>query len=173
MKKISAIILSGILMISFSCSESNSSSENADESPVQEFQASQDTASIQNMLEQPAEINQEVIHQSAPISPSAPAGNNSGAALNPAHGEPGHDCAIAVGAPMNSPKTAPTQPVQLNNSTVNPSGVQINPAPNPAPAPTPVIAAPSIQSPAGTSGKLNPAHGEPGHDCAKPVGSPL
>jgi hypothetical protein len=28
-------------------------------------------------------------------------------------------------------------------------------------------------APAGGSGKINPAHGQPGHSCAVPVGSPL
>jgi hypothetical protein len=36
----------------------------------------------------------------------SPAGNTSGAGLNPEHGKPGHRCDIAVGAPLNS------QPVQ-------------------------------------------------------------
>ena len=74
------------------------------------------------------------------------------AALNPKHGEPGHRCDIAVGAPLNSPaqpaqqtvpviETLPTQPAALTN----PGGIV----------------------------KLNPAHGQPGHDCAIPVGKPL
>jgi hypothetical protein len=47
--------------------------------------------------------------------------------MNPAHGEPGHRCDIAVGAPLNSPKGG-TQPV-----TVNPT----NAAPVMLPATTP------------------------------------
>ena len=38
--------------------------------------------------------NQPQIMQSAPVTGPTPAG------MNPPHGEPGHDCAIAVGAPL-------------------------------------------------------------------------
>ena len=72
---------------------------------------------------------------------------NSG--LNPAHGQPGHDCDIEVGAPLDG------------------SGVQNQPsfAPNQATQP----AAPSQPA----TGALNPAHGQPGHDCGVAVGAPL
>lgn len=65
------------------------------------------------------------------------------AKLNPPHGEPGHDCAIPVGAPLNS----------------KPSAAATAPAANPAAVPA--------------NAKLNPPHGQPGHDCAVPVGAPL
>ena len=69
--------------------------------------------------------------------------------FNPPHGEAGHTCALAVGAPLN--RTAVVQPQQAA-------------APQPAPA-TPV---------ANTTGKkLNPKHGEPGHRCDIAVGAPL
>ena len=90
----------------------------------------------------------------------APAKTATTAALNPAHGEPGHRCDIPVGAPLNSPAQA--------------SGPQniINPV-NTAPSPNVPIAQPSLPISTGASGKLNPPHGEPGHNCAVPVGSPL
>lgn len=78
------------------------------------------------------------------------------AAVNPAHGQPGHDCTIPVGAPLNQgSSTQATQqqqqqqtttsgtssPVRLNNSTATPT--------------------------------KNPPHGQPGHDCTVPVGADL
>ncbi|NML58111.1 hypothetical protein [Chryseobacterium cheonjiense] len=72
--------------------------------------------------------------------------------MNPPHGEPGHRCDIPVGQPLNS-KPAP-QPVQQNIT-------QNTPAPTPTPAPT------------GPKPALNPAHGEPWHNCALKVGDPL
>lgn len=72
--------------------------------------------------------------------------------MNPPHGEPGHRCDIPVGQPLNS-KPAP-QPVQQNI-------VQNTPAPTPTPAPT------------GSKPALNPAHGEPWHNCSVKVGEPL
>lgn len=85
--------------------------------------------------------------------PSEPAQN---VVLNPAHGEPGHDCAFPVGAPLTGSAGAPT------------------------PAPAAVTAAPPAPSPLGgpipkfnANANLNPAHGMPGHDCAVAVGAPL
>jgi len=84
------------------------------------------------------------------------------AALNPAHGQPGHRCDIPVGSPLDS------KPVQQNIQTVQPvqqgsqsllpekaPGLNTNPA--------------NGVSAAG----LNPAHGQPGHRCDIPVGAPL
>jgi hypothetical protein len=80
---------------------------------------------------------------------------------NPAHGQPYHDCAIAVGAPLNA-----------KNNT---------PAATAAPVPAPVTASP-VTAPAATAPsvpanqkevRLNPAHGQPGHSCAIAVGAPL
>lgn len=76
--------------------------------------------------------------------------------MNPPHGQPGHRCDIAVGQPLNSkpvPATTPApQPVQSAQNV-----------------PGPVTAAP----PTGPKPKLNPAHGEPWHNCALKVGDPL
>lgn len=78
------------------------------------------------------------------------------AALNPAHGVPGHRCDIAVGAPLNSPPNAGgAAPIQMQ-------------APQQQTAPV------MQQAPTNASGvKLNPPHGQPGHDCSIEVGKPL
>ena len=89
-----------------------------------------------------------------------PSGAATGQRLNPAHGEPGHDCAVAVGAPLGG-SSAGTAPKPAATPKLN-APATINPTP---------VAAPSQQG-AVASG-LNPAHGEPGHDCAIPVGAPL
>lgn len=83
---------------------------------------------------------------------------------NPAHGQPYHDCAIAVGAPLNAKNNAPAADMS-------------NPAAAPAsPASAPVVTAPSVpanQKENQKEVKLNPAHGQPGHSCAIAVGAPL
>lgn len=74
--------------------------------------------------------------------------------LNPPHGEPGHRCDIAVGAPLPNTNIA---------STEN----QI---------PTALQASNNNQTIADTSTKsiqINPPHGEPGHRCDIAVGAPL
>ena len=79
----------------------------------------------------------------------APAEVYRAAGLNPPHGQPGHDCAIAEGAPLNgSPAVnAPGAPA-MNFPTASPSSAPGGP-------------------------RLNPPHGQPGHDCAVQVGAPL
>ena len=81
----------------------------------------------------------------------------SGAGLNPKHGEPGHRCDIAVGAPLNSKPQTPEQktPVQtIPQTPVQKSQVQ------------PTGTTPNVKG-------MNPKHGEPGHRCDIAVGSPL
>ncbi|MEO9005303.1 MAG: hypothetical protein ABI288_11225 [Ginsengibacter sp.] len=93
-------------------------------------------------------LNDATIQQlpSPAVVPSGVAG--SGLALNPEHGQPGHRCDIAVGAPLNSPaqqpQTAPSRQLM--------PGLPVN---------------------TGGAVTLNPPHGQPGHDCAIPVGQPL
>lgn len=86
-------------------------------------------------------------------STTAPVQNSEPVRLNPPHGQPGHICEIPVGSPL------PSTPVR-SNATVNSTPVA---APvNSAGAPT-----------AASNVRLNPPHGQPGHICEIPVGSPL
>ena len=97
---------------------------------------------------------------SSPVQNIVPTGKG----LNPAHGQPGHRCDISVGESLSSPakKAAP--------ATISPaSAPQILPATQPN-----TVIAPSISPAINSMGaKLNPAHGEPGHDCKIGVGQPL
>ena len=90
------------------------------------------------------------------------------AGMNPAHGQPGHRCDIAVGAPLSSPiQTASTPAV----STPAPA---ITTTPSIAtPSPVPSATGQRSAIPTGGTGKVNPPHGQPGHDCAIAVGAPL
>lgn len=72
------------------------------------------------------------------------------AALNPAHGQPGHTCELPVGAPLDQAATTQIQRTGTTNPNVSPVRVQGGDTPN-----------------------INPPHGKPGHDCSKPVGSDL
>ncbi|WP_460893925.1 hypothetical protein [Rufibacter soli] len=87
--------------------------------------------------------------------PAQPAATGATAGLNPAHGQPGHRCDIQVGAPLSS---APAQAPTITSGT-----------------PAPMPQAPVLPSapPISTAKGLNPPHGQPGHDCAVPVGAPL
>ena len=93
-----------------------------------------------------------------------------GAALNPPHGQPGHRCEIAVGAPLGSAPTA-TAPL----TTINPTSAPVVTPPPALPVVTPTPAPVASPTPVGGTGtaRLNPPHGQPGHTCAIPVGQPL
>lgn len=79
-------------------------------------------------------------------------------ALNPEHGQPGHTCALPVGAPLNG--SAPAAPAQNQNMTPMPMN-DLNPGM--------LQTTPTVPTGAG----LNPEHGQPGHVCEIPVGAPL
>ena len=87
-----------------------------------------------------------------------------GVALNPQHGQPGHRCDIAVGAPLNAPAT-----------NIQPNVSAIPPATTSSATPNTNIDAQKVVLPkvnTSTAG-LNPKHGEPGHRCDIAVGAPL
>lgn len=95
------------------------------------------------------------LQKSAAKTPSTTS-STSNLLTNPEHGQPGHDCSIAVGAPLKAGAKASTPIAQQAQASV----VQ-------------TVAAQPTATPTSTSGKLNPAHGQPGHDCAIAVGAPL
>lgn len=107
--------------------------------------------------------------------PSTPSTPSTSLALNPQHGQPGHRCDIAVGAPLPntsvnnstsaSANTSSTVPVPASTQTANSI---FNSKPNPQIQPKTV--APNTTT---SLVKLNPKHGEPGHRCDIQVGAPL
>ena len=86
--------------------------------------------------------------------------------MNPPHGQPGHRCDIAVGEPLSTPVKAntPTPATAVTTPSATPP-VATKSLPATVAAPTP--------APSGPKPKINPAHGEPWHDCALAVGDPL
>ncbi|MCW3113143.1 MAG: putative lipoprotein [Segetibacter sp.] len=109
-------------------------------------------------------VSQPQVQKPAPVLTSATAATSSksSAGLNPAHGIKGHRCDIAVGASLNSP--APSAATQKQPEINTQPAVQ-----------TPTAMYPTISPSASAKGtaRLNPAHGQPGHDCAVAVGQPL
>lgn len=101
----------------------------------------------------------------APVAATAPSATAAG--MNPAHGQPGHRCDIAVGAPLNSKPTGQattTQPLSLQPSI---------PTATPVATPVAAPAAKTTTTPTVTAPGMNPAHGQPGHRCDIAVGAPL
>ena len=94
----------------------------------------------------------------APVSSGTSDSLPPGVTLNPKHGEPGHRCDIAVGAPLNAPITTDTN----KKAAITPNPVIV-------PSDAPKVIPESKDATAG----LNPKHGEPGHRCDIAVGAPL
>lgn len=91
------------------------------------------------------------------------AGTPAGVKLNPPHGEPGHLCEIAVGAPLPAEgvlpapvETAPARPMPISPSATSVINQPLNTVVNSGPKP-----------------KFNPPHGQPWHTCDLEVGAPL
>jgi len=74
--------------------------------------------------------------------------------FNPKHGEPGHTCDLAEGAPLNQ---AATTPAQKPAAQTQPIAVNL----------------PATSTETSSGKNLNPKHGEPGHRCDIAVGAPL
>ncbi len=109
--------------------------------------------------------------QTLPVLPKTASNASETDKLNPAHGQPGHRCDIAVGAPLNSP-VKKDQPATSATQTLPPISSENRPQPvSPATQPFPTL--PKSTGNASGTGKLNPAHGQPGHDCTIAVGQPL
>lgn len=99
-----------------------------------------------------------------PITATAPVGGNKG--INPAHGQPGHRCDIAVGAPLDSKPVSPTTGTTTQGTTATAS------SPVPTAQPTATVAQPTATG-AKTAAGINPPHGQPGHRCDIASGAPL
>ena len=106
------------------------------------------------------------------ITPQQPVVTKAG--MNPAHGQPGHRCDIAVGAPLNSPAGKAATPAAASGkasytTTTIPTPTSTTSTPQPTGAPAILTS----DTPAATAPGMNPPHGQPGHVCGTPVGSPL
>ena len=104
------------------------------------------------------------------IAPNVQVTNTQG--INPAHGQPGHRCDIAVGAPLNSPpgQNNTTSPSIINAAPEIPSpSNNVSPANSNGQIQTIQATPSSVPTPPG----MNPPHGQPGHNCTIAVGAPL
>jgi hypothetical protein len=112
-----------------------------------------------------------------PASTPTTAATTGGGTINPAHGQPGHRCDIAVGAPIppsinKTATTASTPGITPVSTPLNLTPVQNNPAASANPV-TAALPPPATTTSAPTGKGLNPAHGQPGHRCDIAVGAPL
>ena len=94
-----------------------------------------------------------------------------GVTLNPPHGQPGHRCDIAVGAPLPNDGNVIAQAQNVSHPVGQGEAMPV--VSNGMEQPQ-VIQVSQPQNYVGANGeKLNPPHGQPGHRCDIPVGAPL
>lgn len=101
-------------------------------------------------------------------------------ALNPQHGQPGHRCDIAVGAPLSNPTPSASGTSSAGASanavvpatSASPNSI-FNSQPNPQGQPKLVVPTTKSVNTKPSLVKLNPKHGDPGHRCDLQVGAPL
>jgi len=95
------------------------------------------------------------------------------AGMNPPHGQAGHRCDIAVGAPLNSPVAKAVTPPA---TTGKPSFTTTTTSTPNTTSTAPTTGTPELlktDTPVATAPGMNPPHGQEGHDCAVAVGAPL
>ena len=142
---ISSIVISSLVFAS--CKKELEPQESTPTSELVKLGLMKDTAKVKSVVEAPQ----------PQTNPNTVLSETKG--LNPAHGQPGHRCDIAVGAPLNSTPTQP-QPQQAQTVQVNPN--QKN-----------VVTTTTVAAPVKVGKGMNPSHGQPGHRCDIPVGAPL
>ena len=142
---ITSIAIASLLFVS--CKKELEPQTSTPESELVALGLAKDTSKVTSVVQNPATNPNTVLSENAGI--------------NPAHGKPGHRCDIAVGAPLNSAATQGQTTTAQPNQTV-----QVNPNQQNVVTTTTV-------TPAKVAKGMNPAHGQPGHRCDIPVGSPL
>lgn len=147
---ISSLVISSLVFIS--CKKELEPQESTSASELVRLGLAKDTIKTPSAVQQQA--------QASPSNPNTVLSETKG--LNPAHGQPGHRCDIAVGAPLNS--APPQQQVQTTTTQAGQT-VQVNPNQKNVVTTT--------TTPVKTAKGMNPPHGQPGHRCDIPVGAPL
>ena len=142
---ITSIAIASILFVS--CKKGLEPQTSTPESELVALGLAKDTSKVTSVVQNPATNPNTVLSENAGI--------------NPAHGKPGHRCDIAVGAPLNSAATQGQATTAQPNQTVQVNPNQQNVVTN------------TMAAPAKVAKGMNPAHGQPGHRCDIPVGSPL
>ena len=167
-----SILASSLLVISCKKEEAVVAS---DDKPKEVILPRVQTIPTQNytVAQQPAMPvqNQQPVPAPQPVTTTVPVTKPG---MNPPHGQPGHRCDIAVGAPLNSPvktqapikvgsgTTQQLTPNMITTQTSQPSGAPALLTPNSGAATT-----------TPTAPGMNPPHGQEGHRCDIAVGAPL
>lgn len=133
---------------------------------------SQQTPQVPVLPQNQEQTSQEVTE--TPTTETTSEENNAQVTINPPHGQPGHRCDIPVGAPLNSAPQNTTPQISTSQPSNSSSNITNNPmAPTIENAQRLNSSQPRNTTTTQNSGRINPPHGQPGHRCDIPVGSPL
>ena len=168
----STLFFSSLLAASLaftSCKKEEETEAAATDTPKEIIIPDVQATTSKNYGEQPSQavaVNPNQMTNAVPVNvnPTQAATTKSG--MNPPHGQPGHRCDIAVGAPLNSAPTKPAKAVAPGVATVQTISTTTTPS-----STTPAFT--TTDAPVVTAPGMNPPHGQPGHVCGTPVGSPL
>ena len=149
---LSLLFVTSFLLVS--CKKELEPQDSTIPSKIVPFTEAANQPKSQTVLPTQTSQNPNTANQNAAVSTPVPVAKG----MNPAHGQQGHRCDIAVGAPLNSPIAAPKS---------NPAIPQENNA-----VPT-IIAAPNPAVTTPTPEGMNPPHGQQKHRCDIAVGAPL
>lgn len=155
MKKV--IFSAGLALFVLASCNNNDSASDIDKSIIPEGQTvpgSTDAASASTAAPGMPMMGENPAMQPVQVNPQTVVTGGATGPLNPKHGEPGHRCDIAEGAPLNSKPAA------------NPASAATAPTITQVAAPTPTPA--KVTAPG-----MNPPHGQPGHRCDIAEGAPL
>jgi flagellum-specific peptidoglycan hydrolase FlgJ len=160
--KTSLIIAAALFLLTMlSCSSEQNNSKNTRTEQKQTLVQPENTQNTSATSSENATIDNQsqenTVNESIVIPPPLNTGFNAqnsadAPVLNPPHGQPGHICEIPVGSPL--PRAA-NNVQKANTAATN----------NPVNTTTTSIVDQTVV--------LNPPHGQPGHICEIPVGSPL
>lgn len=144
---VSSLVISSLIFVS--CKKELEPQENTPTSELIKLGLMKDTAKVNSVVQAPVTNPNTVM--------------NTTGGINPAHGQPGHRCDIAVGAPLNSaPTQTQTQPTAQPGQTVQVNANQQK-----------MVTTTTVAAPVKVGKGMNPSHGQPGHRCDIPVGAPL
>lgn len=168
---LSFITLLSLLFVISSCKKEEETEVTSSDTPKEIIVPDVQSTTNQNFGQSSGSQNVTVTpNQATTAQTIAPPPAPTKAGMNPAHGQPGHRCDIAVGAPLNSPPanqakagSAVTQKMAPFTTTTTTQTSQ--------PSTTPAIL--NSDASVATAPGMNPPHGQAGHVCSVAVGAPL
>lgn len=174
--------LLALSLVAISCKKEEEAATTSSDKPKEIILPRVQSIPAQSYTQQPQQVqNATPLKSQQPVTTGQPVALNQAPVvtkpgMNPPHGQPGHRCDIAVGAPLNSPpgKNAQPKPGAAITQQIDPSKFTTTTTSQPAqPTGAPAILNPDGAAATTTAPGMNPPHGQPGHQCGIAVGAPL